>query len=393
MNQNDYQGFSFSEKDRKRALQYDADFEHLLTHFKSFKKPIPNFLPVVLAWIFIFTFPLLLMMDYRNKPLIENLTSVISIYIPLIFAALIFFLNQAFLIPRYFIRGRIKFYVFINIFLVFIAMSFRDLMIFLLTNPGPISITSAIAHFFDSKEVFAYSRTERFQVFVLFLVLVFINCGINIAFSVSLRQTKHAQWFRYREKMALQTELSFLKTQLSPHFLFNTLNNITALIDTNSSHAKKAIVQLSKLLRTILYETKTDYILLEKELEIIKKYTDLERLRLPEDFDFELTTTIENKEAKITPLIFMPLVENAIKHSFCPSLKNYIHVQIQEKNGFITFISENSCCPSTKHKNTQGGIGLNTFIKRMDSFYLNEYSYKATQEENSYKVFLRFKSR
>jgi len=393
MNQNDYQGFSFSEKDRKRALQYDADFEHLLTHFKSFKKPIPNFLPVVLAWIFIFTFPLLLMMDYRNKPLIENLTSVISIYIPLIFAALIFFLNQAFLIPSYFIRGRIKFYVFINIFLVFIAMSFRDLMIFLLTNPGPISITSAIAHFFDSKEVFAYSRTERFQVFVLFLVLVFINCGINIAFSVSLRQTKHAQWFRYREKMALQTELSFLKTQLSPHFLFNTLNNITALIDTNSSHAKKAIVQLSKLLRTILYETKTDYILLEKELEIIKKYTDLERLRLPEDFDFELTTTIENKEAKITPLIFMPLVENAIKHSFCPSLKNYIHVQIQEKNGFITFISENSCCPSTKHKNTQGGIGLNTFIKRMDSFYLNEYSYKATQEENSYKVFLRFKSR
>lgn len=393
MNQNDYQGFSFSEKDRKRALQYDADFEHLLTHFKSFKKPIPNFLPVVLAWIFIFTFPLLLMMDYRNKPLIENLTSVISIYIPLIFAALIFFLNQAFLIPRYFIRGRIKFYVFINIFLVFIAMSFRDLMIFLLTNPGPISITSAIAHFFDSKEVFAYSRTERFQVFVLFLVLVFINCGINIAFSVSLRQTKHAQWFRYREKMALQTELSFLKTQLSPHFLFNTLNNITALIDTNSSHAKKAIVQLSKLLRTILYETKTDYILLEKELEIIKKYNDLERLRLPEDFDFELTTTIENKEAKITPLIFMPLVENAIKHSFCPSLKNYIHVQIQEKNGFITFISENSCCPSTKHKNTQGGIGLNTFIKRMDSFYLNEYSYKATQEENSYKVFLRFKSR
>lgn len=393
MNQNDYQGFSFSEKDRKRALQYDADFEHLLTHFKSFKKPIPNFLPVVLAWIFIFTFPLLLMMDYRNKPLIENLTSVISIYIPLIFAALIFFLNQAFLIPRYFIRGRIKFYVFINIFLVFIAMSFRDLMIFLLTNPDPISITSAIAHFFDSKEVFAYSRTERFQVFVLFLVLVFINCGINIAFSVSLRQTKHAQWFRYREKMALQTELSFLKTQLSPHFLFNTLNNITALIDTNSSHAKKAIVQLSKLLRTILYETKTDYILLEKELEIIKKYTDLERLRLPEDFDFELTTTIENKEAKITPLIFMPLVENAIKHSFCPSLKNYIHVQIQEKNGFITFISENSCCPSTKHKNTQGGIGLNTFIKRMDSFYLNEYSYKATQEENSYKVFLRFKSR
>jgi len=393
MNQNDYQGFSFSEKDRKRALQYDADFEHLLTHFKSFKKPIPNFLPVVLAWIFIFTFPLLLMMDYRNKPLIENLTSVISIYIPLIFAALIFFLNQAFLIPRYFIRGRIKFYVFINIFLVFIAMSFRDLMIFLLTNPGPISITSAIAHFFDSKEVFAYSRTERFQVFVLFLVLVFINCGINIAFSVSLRQTKHAQWFRYREKMALQTELSFLKTQLSPHFLFNTLNNITALIDTNSSHAKKAIVQLSKLLRTILYETKTDYILLEKELEIIKKYTDLERLRLLEDFDFELTTTIENKEAKITPLIFMPLVENAIKHSFCPSLKNYIHVQIQEKNGFITFTSENSCCPSTKHKNTQGGIGLNTFIKRMDSFYLNEYSYKATQEENSYKVFLRFKSR
>lgn len=393
MNEPDFQNYSFSEKDRKKVLQYNADFEHLLTHFKLFKQPIPNILPVALAWLFIFTFPLLLMIDYRNKPLIENLTSVVSIYIPLVFAAIIFGLNQILFIPRYFIRGHFRRYVFINIFLVLITISFRDLSIFLLTNPGPLDIKTIIVHFLNFKDSIAYSHTERIQVFILFLVLVFISCGINIVFGVGIRQTKHAQWFRYREKMALQTELSFLKTQLSPHFLFNTLNNITALVDTDTTLAKKAILQLSKLLRTILYETKTDFILLEKEIEIIQRYSDLERLRLPEDIDFKLTTSIENKEAKITPLVLMPLVENAIKHSFSNSSKQFIHIDIQEKEGLITFISENSCSPSAMQKKGQGGIGLNTFIKRMDSFYLNDYSYKTNEENNTYKVFLKFKSK
>ena len=89
----------------------------------------------------------------------------------------------------------------------------------------------------------------------------------------------------------------------------------------------------------------------------------------------------------------MPLVENAIKHSFSNSSKQFIHIDIQEKEGLITFISENSCSPSAMQKKGQGGIGLNTFIKRMDSFYLNDYSYKTNEENNTYKVFLKFKSK
>lgn len=388
----DYSNFSFSEKERKQFFEYNADFEHLLKHVKLFKKPIPNFLPIILAWLFIFTFPLLLTIDYWNRPLIESVSSIISIYIPLIFTALIFALNQISLIPRYFIRGHFKFYIVFNIFLVFIAFSIRDFLIFMCTTPEPLCLKEGIINFINLKDNVS-SKTERIQAFVLFLILVFINCGINIAFSVSIRQTKYAQWFRYREKMALQTELSFLKTQLSPHFLFNTLNNVTALIDADTSLAKKAVVQLSKLLRIILYETKTDFILIEKELEIIERYSNLERLRQPEDFDFQLTTSFENKNAKIAPLILMPLVENAIKHSFSMTSENFIHIRIQEKDGIITFTSENSYSPNSLHNKKQGGIGLSTFIKRMDSFYLNDYSYQVREENNTYKVFLRFKSK
>ena len=144
---------SVSDKRQKQIEQYNADFEHLLQHFKLLKKPIPNFLPILLAWLFIFTFPLLLMVDYRSKPLVENLTSIVSIYIPLIFAVLIFGFNQIILIPRYFIRGHFKFYVLINIFLIFIAFYFRDFLIFLLTNPGPIPLPSAVLDFFYSQNM------------------------------------------------------------------------------------------------------------------------------------------------------------------------------------------------------------------------------------------------
>lgn len=393
MRQDEHQYFTVSDKRQKQIEQYNADFEHLLQHFKLLKKPIPDFLPILLAWLFIFTFPLLLMVDYRSKPLVENLTSIVSIYIPLIFAVLIFGFNQIILIPRYFIRGHFKFYVLINIFLIFIAFYFRDFLIFLLTNPGPIPLPSAALDFFYSQNMVRQSTTERIQVFLLFFILVVISCGINILFSVGLRQTKHAQWARYREKIALQTELSFLKTQLSPHFLFNTLNNITALVDADSSLAKRAIIQLSKLLRIILYETKADFILLEKELEIVDRYTQLERLRLPEDFEFQIETSIENKEAKIAPLILMPLVENALKHSFDPNVKNFIQIRIQEKNGEISFVSKNSCASSSQKKKSDGGIGLNTFIKRMDAFYMNNYSYQVKEENDTYSVSLRFGSK
>jgi sensor histidine kinase YesM len=384
-----------TEVENKQALfflEHNQEFENLIKHFKVFQKPIPSGLPILLAWLFIFIFPLFLMIDYNTKPLIENLSTIISIYAPLLFSVFIFSFNQLFLIPRCFIQGRFKLYILSNLLLVLLAILFRDFLLFILNTPLESSFLSSVWIFLSGKGALSYSKGNRIQEVLLFFVLVFLTTSINILFNISIRQNKRVQWLRHREKLILQTELALLKTQLSPHFLFNTLNNITALIDTNAPKAKKAVLQLSKLLRTILYETKQEFIPLSKEIKIIERYTELELLRLPENFDFKFEYSIENTDTKIAPLILIPLVENTFKHCFSKDKKAFIHIRIEEKNGEIIYKAQNSYTPMSKKTPKEGGIGLKTFKKRMDSFYVGDYLYKKKSDESVYQVYLKIKS-
>ena len=141
---------------------------------------------------------------------------------------------------------------------------------------------------------------------------------------------------REAEKQRMETELQQLRSQINPHFLLNTLNNIYALIAFDTDKAQEAVQELSQLLRHVLYDNKQNYTTLEKEMEFMKSYIDLMRIRLASNVTIETTYDMrENDQTQIAPLIFISLVENAFKHGISPTEPSYIKILFSEKLGYV----------------------------------------------------------
>jgi LytS/YehU family sensor histidine kinase len=221
-----------------------------------------------------------------------------------------------------------------------------------------------------------------------FFIFTLLICLLNISFRVSANHTRFAYWVRQKQNEILQADLAFLKMQLSPHFLFNTLNNIAALMDIDTKKAQSGIIQLSILLRTILYETKENRILLQSETMILQKYIELEKLRFGSNVKCSVKISLENDQAEIVPLLLMPLVENAVKHGVHPVYPSRITIVIEEKGGHLWCCVENTLFPRKKNPETVGGIGLPNMKKRLDCFYPNRYKYNALHEGEIYKALL-----
>ena len=352
---------------------------------KSFNYPIPPFVPLLLIWLFIILFPLATFLDPAviTSPKI-NARGVIGFYVPLITTTLIFLVNQKFLVPScIFKKHYIPFFIH-NALLVIGAIFVREVAFFLLErNPG-----EGISYFFTSY-CFSNMKGGHFSIWTVFLfsILVGFVCGICVLYNVVLRQTLRTFILREQKNMALQYELDFLKNQLSPHFLFNTLNNISALIQFDPKRAEESMAKLSKLLRVMLYQTSDSTIPIKEEIDILEKYADLERLRLDPSYKLEFTTDLETEDFQIAPLIAMPLVENAIKHSVNPNGPSFARIKIVQKGNVVEFFTENSNFPRKK-KSNEGGLGLATFKTRLDLLYSGHYEYKTSVEDNAYKASL-----
>jgi LytS/YehU family sensor histidine kinase len=173
-----------------------------------------------------------------------------------------------------------------------------------------------------------------------------------------------------------RAELSLLKSQISPHFLFNTLNNILTLIDENAELAKQSVQELSKLLRSVLYESEADTIAIEREVEFLTNYCNLMRLRYGPDLNFKLETDLEEPNAPIAPLLLIPMLENVFKHGIGPSLEeSSINIKISSKKNKIIYESSNTYFPKTNQDKSGSGIGIANMLKRLELLYENRFSY------------------
>ena len=170
------------------------------------------------------------------------------------------------------------------------------------------------------------------------------------------------------EKAKLETELLFLRTQISPHFFFNTLNNIYSLSLENSNKTSKIILKLSELMRYFLYETKKNTQSLEKEILSIQNYLELERIRFDENLEINMDISGDIKNKKIAPMLLLSFIENAFKHGANKNIgKIKIDIDFLIKDGFLYFTIANPI-PSKDHgsqqKNTSGGIGLERLMPK-----------------------------
>jgi LytS/YehU family sensor histidine kinase len=198
------------------------------------------------------------------------------------------------------------------------------------------------------------------------------------------------------EKMQMKTELLFLRTQISPHFFFNTLNNIYSLAIEKSEKTSKLILKLSELMRYLLYETKDSRQELEKEILCIHNYLELERIRYGELLDVELSIIGDISDKKIAPIILLSFVENAIKHGAGKNIKKIeMRIAFNIVNDFLHFsISNPLPAESAYHEEVKSssGIGLSNVKKRLALGYKKEdYKLDISDKEGIFTVTLKIK--
>jgi sensor histidine kinase YesM len=199
-------------------------------------------------------------------------------------------------------------------------------------------------------------------------------------------------WFKEtRQKEALKEknhamEMALVKLQLDPHLLFNTINNIDSLIISDATAASEYLNKLSDIMRFILYETKTDKILLAKEIEYIQKYIDLQKIRTANENYVQFIITGQAGNKFIAPMVFIPFIENAFKHATNKKIVNAITVQIAIHEQTIQLICENKIDTKQKIKHEVGGLGNELIEKRLQLIYNGRHTLETHKTEHLYHV-------
>jgi LytS/YehU family sensor histidine kinase len=200
-------------------------------------------------------------------------------------------------------------------------------------------------------------------------------------------------WFELEAKRKqmendkLMNELKFLKAQINPHFLFNTLNNLYYLAYSQSPNTTEVIAKLSQMMRYMIYDSNYQQVLLSKEIEYMQNYISLERLRLNNEvpIDFEVEGETDNK--LITPMIFITFLENAFKHGVSANNPDsWVKISIKIKGNECIYTVENSKLKSVSDSKEKSGIGLQNLKRRLELSYPDKHSLKTDEQSDRYFV-------
>ncbi|WP_412985050.1 sensor histidine kinase [Pontimicrobium sp. IMCC45349] len=221
---------------------------------------------------------------------------------------------------------------------------------------------------------------------------IILGIGMCVGLKVSTQFHKQQLLLQEVKQTQLNAEIKYLKYQVQPHFLFNTLNNIYALVDESPNMAKQSIHTMSKMMRYVLHEASNHKVSIVKELEFLERYIALIQLRVPSNLTLEKNFPIINQPIQIAPLILITFIENAFKHGIDAIKKSYIKIDLEIENHHISYTVVNSYFPE-KGTITDSGIGLDNLKKRLELLYPNRFSLHITQENNAYmaQLILKYK--
>ncbi len=278
------------------------------------------------------------------------------------FLMLVFYLNYLVLAPRLFVSGKHRYDLLINIVL--------------------ITTLGILQHYWMelTHSIYTPNYQEPDAIgTVSYIVRDSINLGIfaggATALALARRWVTANQKLQEAEAARSQAELSNLRSQINPHFLLNTLNNIYALTAFDTTKAQEAIERLSKMLRHILYDYQQPGVTLKDEADFLQNYVHLMRIRLPESVDVQFHTSILHPQQEITPMLFISLVENAFKHGVSPSGPSFIHISIKSNDREIICDIQNTNHPKTANDRSGHGIGLLQVQRRLDLSYAGHYQW------------------
>ncbi|KAA6302550.1 MAG: Sensor histidine kinase YehU [Candidatus Ordinivivax streblomastigis] len=229
------------------------------------------------------------------------------------------------------------------------------------------------------KRLGIYTRSTHF------LLVFIVSTGIKVI----------SQWYEEKNRLKemesskVEAELSFLKSQIHPHFLFNSLNSIYYLALSKDDKAPKAILSLSDFLRFVTVESDKNLISLEKEIKMLNEYLNLQSLRTSEKFDLQVNMQGDFSSQEIMPLVFIPFVENAFKYGISAHVDCFVHLNIEIEKGILEFSIKNSIFQGQKEIVSSSSIGLENIKKRLELSYSDRYTLDIKSDRQVYSVFLK----
>ena len=300
-----------------------------------------------------------------------------GIIVPLSYMS-IFYINYVWLIKRFLFRRQTGRFLCCNVLLILAVMGLVHLC---MTYAIPDQMIGP-PH--------AHPRPLR-DVIGFYLINVMIY-SLVAGLSVAIRMTNG--WYKVQanqrelERERAEAELSNLKSQLNPHFLFNTLNNIYSLIAFSPEKAQEAVHDLSRLLRYVLYESNQPLVPIEKDLDFLRNYIELMRIRLPRHVDLQTDIEAATPGVMIAPLLFISLVENAFKHGVSNSQPSFIQITIRQAGDTVSCSIRNSYFPKSAGDKSGSGIGLSNLEKRLSLLYPECYHFTYGKEGENYVAHL-----
>ena len=315
----------------------------------------------VILWLFFFVILLFIFSDYpiQKIDIIYTVSYLITLVPPVT-------LGLYYFIPKLLKKEKNVLFVICvlttTLFFSFLNISFHNILIDFLFP-----------------DYFFISYLKNSQTMLLFITAVFLAVFVKLA--------EDWIYFNQKEKAALQLELSVLKNQINPHFLFNALNVLYSLSINKKEETTQAILQLSDILRYGIYETENEKIPLSKEIELIKNYIDFEKNRsvLNAKINFEHTT---EKDQKIPPMLLLPLIENAFKHGIKSGVQNpFVHIKLIEENNNLSFNISNNFL-FNKNKTPYSGIGIQNVKQHLEILFPNQHHLEITSKNEKYSVSL-----
>ena len=219
---------------------------------------------------------------------------------------------------------------------------------------------------------------------VIAIVILILMCGMNLGVKLYFKTRDDQKKLLRLEKENLEQQLEYLKYQINPHFFMNTLNNIHALVDIDAEKAKSTILELSKMMRFILYEGDKKGVPLTREFDFIRNYVTLMRLRFTDKvrINMELPTQVPDKQ--IPPLMLITFIENAFKHGISYQHESFIDVKAEIEGDQLHFSCRNS--KAEKANEEKGGVGLVNVRQRLHLLYDNNYTLKIQDNPDIYNV-------
>lgn len=351
-------------------------------------QPIPFFNRIINLKILLhITFWLsILFAVYVSEHWEHNLNYTFSSFLHYMLAFVVFvmvsYFNLYYLLPKYFKQKR-----FFAYFLWLTIISIFSVLLIILLNYGFQKIFSSYQ--FDSHSI---SNHKHFTLFYFSHLILSQSAFLVLTFLFFMME----EWIKLQgltikiqeiEGQKTKSELQALKAQINPHFLFNTLNNIYSHSLETSPKISGMIMKLSELMSYILYECHEERVDIRNELNFIRNYIELEKLRFEDLLQVELEISERDSHQKIVPLIFIAFVENAFKHvGHKEKNKQYVRVKIEINPGQILFKVVNSVSGETRAVVKESGIGIENVRKRLELLYPNNHTLNISKTEEEFKV-------